>query len=97
MNVVLFTALGASFGLQEWVKGGVLLFVIFTNTFIGFFQEYRAEKTMDALRKLASPTARVMRDGNIEVIPAWALVPGDIVFLIFLIFCVSLSSYNQGF
>ena len=48
---------------------------------IGFGQEYNAEKTMDSLRNLASPTATVVRDGNPNTIANIEAVPGDIVIL----------------
>ncbi|KAG5456113.1 MAG: hypothetical protein BJ554DRAFT_4241, partial [Olpidium bornovanus] len=53
--------------------------VIITNTFIGYFQEYRAEKTMESLRNLTCPTALVVREGAQHHIPALQVVPGDIV------------------
>lgn len=46
---------------------------------VGFFQEYRAEKTMDSLRQLSSPTAFVIRNGEGVPIPAKNVVPGDII------------------
>ena len=46
---------------------------------MGFFQEYRAEKTMDSLRQLSSPTAFVIRNGEGVPIPAKNVVPGDII------------------
>lgn len=48
---------------------------------VGFFQEYRAEKTMDSLRQLSSPTALVVRNGESTAIAAKDLVPGDIVLI----------------
>jgi magnesium-transporting ATPase (P-type) len=56
-------------------------FVIILNATIGFVQEYKAEKRMDALRALGSPSASVLRNGNISVIPNAEVVPGDIVLL----------------
>ena len=47
----------------------------------GFIQEYRAEKAMDALKKLTAPRARVLRDGKETIIPAKELVPGDMLVL----------------
>lgn len=64
---------------KDWIEFGVIFFVIITNTTIGFSQEYRAEKTMDALRRMASPTARVMRETIVEHIAARDVVPGDII------------------
>ena len=55
--------------------------VVILNATIGFFQEYRAEKATEALRKLVPPTAKVVRDGEVTVIPAADLVPGDVAVL----------------
>lgn len=57
-----------SFGIKDYIEGGVLAFVIVLNVSIGFWQEYRAEKRMDALRALSSPSAMVLRDGKTQVI-----------------------------
>lgn len=57
-----------SFGIEDYIEGGVLACVIFLNVTIGFWQEYRAEKRMDALRALSSPSAMVLRDGKTQVI-----------------------------
>jgi magnesium-transporting ATPase (P-type) len=61
--------MAVSFGFKDYVEGGVLVFVIAFNGLIGFYQEFNAEKKMDALRELSSPSARVLRDGKIDVIP----------------------------
>ncbi len=62
-------ATAVSFAFRDWVEGGVLLAVIILNVSIGFCQEYKAEKKMDALRALSSPSAMVVRDGKSQVIP----------------------------
>ncbi|KAJ2769229.1 hypothetical protein GGI18_005440, partial [Coemansia linderi] len=59
----------------------VLIGVIAFNTAVGFLQEFKAEKTMDSLRKMSSPTSRVLRNGHQVVVPTMDLVPGDILFL----------------
>lgn len=71
--------MAVSFGIQSYIEGGVVAAVIFLNIAVGFFQEFRAEKTMNSLRSLSSPTARCLRDGNIVTIPTAEVVPGDIV------------------
>jgi magnesium-transporting ATPase (P-type) len=58
-----------SFGVGDYIEGGVLAAVIILNVSIGFYQEYGAEKKMDALRALSSPSANVIRDGKTIVIP----------------------------
>lgn len=60
----------------------IAIFIIVTlNALIGSIQEYRAEKAVAALRLMATPEAQVLRDGNIEKIPAYNIVPGDVVLL----------------
>ncbi|WP_319380586.1 cation-transporting P-type ATPase [Thiomicrorhabdus sp.] len=56
-----------------------ILIIIFINTGISFFQEYKAQKSIDALRKMSSPQALVLRDQQWSYIPASKLVGGDIV------------------
>lgn len=59
----------------------VILVIVLLNAILGFFQEYRAEKAMQALKQMAVIKARVLRDGNINWLPATGLVPGDVVLL----------------
>jgi len=68
---VLIFAMVLSFAIEDHVEGGVLAAVIVANVTIGFWQEYRAEKHMDALRALSSPSAMVLRDGKTQVIPKY--------------------------
>lgn len=58
-----------SYGVGDYIEGSVLAAVIVLNVSIGFYQEYGAEKKMDALRALSSPSANVIRDGKTVVIP----------------------------
>lgn len=71
--------MAVSFGIKSWIEGGVITFVILLNVIVGFFQEYSAEKTMDSLRSLSSPTANVIRNGDSKVVPSDQIVPGDLV------------------
>ena len=71
--------MAVSFGIKSWIEGGVVAAVILLNVVVGFFQEYSAEKTMDSLRSLSSPTASVVRGGEAMVVPSGDVVPGDIV------------------
>ncbi|KAH6635616.1 hypothetical protein B0J18DRAFT_419269 [Chaetomium sp. MPI-SDFR-AT-0129] len=79
MILVLFFAMALSFGVADYIEGGVLAAVIVLNVSIGFYQEYGAEKKMDALRALSSPSASVLRDGKTIVIPNAEVIPGDVV------------------
>ncbi|MFM8303201.1 MAG: cation-translocating P-type ATPase, partial [Actinomycetota bacterium] len=59
----------------------VIGIVVLANALLGFFQERRAEKSLDALRSMLADTARVRRGGSVVEVPADALVPGDVVLL----------------
>lgn len=58
-----------------------ILIIVFMNAILGFIQEYRTERSLEALKELAAPTCKVVRSGKITVINAEYLVPGDIVVL----------------
>ena len=76
---VLVLAMALSYGVEDFVEGAVITAVIVLNVLIGFYQEFQAEKKMDALRSLSSPSAAVVRDGNETTISSGEVVPGDIV------------------
>jgi Ca2+-transporting ATPase len=59
----------------------VIIVIVVLNAVIGFVQEYRAQRAMAALKRMAAASARVLRDGRIETISAAELVPGDLVLL----------------
>ncbi|KAH0491757.1 hypothetical protein TgHK011_003167 [Trichoderma gracile] len=79
MTLVLLMALAASFGIHAWIEGGILGGIIVLNIFIGFFQTLQAERTIDSLRNLGSPTCNVFREGRTISIQTSNVVPGDIV------------------
>ena len=59
----------------------IILIVVLLNAIIGVVQENKAEKSLEALKKLSAHASKVIRDGKVQVIPARELVPGDIVVL----------------
>ena len=67
--------------LQEYIDSGVIFAVVVLNALIGFIQEFKAEKSVKALKKMVVPKARVIRDGKEKEIHSDELVPGDVVFL----------------
>ncbi|NLW55430.1 MAG: cation-translocating P-type ATPase [Firmicutes bacterium] len=81
MVMVLLGAVVISVALGEWVDAFTILAIIFLNALLGFIQEYRAERSLEALRELSAPQARVVRAGALINIPAWQVVPGDLLHL----------------
>ncbi|KAF6790753.1 sodium p-type [Colletotrichum sojae] len=79
MTLVLLLALGASFGIQAWIEGGILGGIIVLNIFIGFAQSLQAERTINSLKNLGSPTCNVFRGGKTIQIQTVEVVPGDVV------------------
>jgi len=76
---VLIAAAGVTAALEEWVDSGVIVSVVVVNALIGFIQEGKAEKALDAIRNMLTQQAMVWRDGKNVLMPAGQLVPGDIV------------------
>ena len=81
MVIILIIATIISAALGEYVDSIVILIIVILNSIFGFFQEYKAEKALSALKAMAAPQAMVIREGKELVIPARELVPGDIVIL----------------
>lgn len=78
---ILLVSAGITALLQDWVETWVILAVVVINALIGFAQEYKAIKAMQALAQTAQSDATVIRGGQKQQIPATELVPGDLVTL----------------
>ncbi|KAI4726275.1 Na(+)/Li(+)-exporting P-type ATPase [Aureobasidium sp. EXF-10728] len=80
LTLVLAIAMALSYGTGDFIEGGVITAVIVLNIVVGFFQDYRAEQTIQSLRAMAAPACRVIREnGTMLSIKAEDLVLGDIV------------------
>jgi Ca2+-transporting ATPase len=78
--VILFIASAFSVWIGDVLDAVAILGVVIINTIIGLVQDRKAENAVAALKKMLSPQAKVVRDGQSEVVAARFLVPGDIVF-----------------
>lgn len=79
MVLVLLGAVLISGLLGEYIDAIAIIAIVILNGFLGFFQERKAEKSLQALKELSAPSVMVMRDGEWEKIPSKELVPGDVV------------------
>ena len=77
--LILLSATIVSGFLGHTLEAIVITVIVLFAVVLGFIQEHRAGRALEALRKMAAPTARVLRDGEEEVVPARELVPGDVV------------------
>ncbi len=83
-NILIYVLLGAAVitaFLDHWMDTAVILAVVIANAVIGFIQEGKAEKAMEAIRDMLAPRANVLREGKRSSIEGELLVPGDIVLL----------------
>jgi P-type Ca2+ transporter type 2C len=78
---ILFLAAALSAWFGHWLDAGVITFIVFVNTLIGFAQEARAETAIHALAQLLSPKVHVRREGQSLLIDHTQVVPGDVVIL----------------
>lgn len=81
MILVLMAAAVISGLIGDMTDAIIILVIVILNSILGFVQEYRAEKAMEALKKMATLTAQVLRDGVAVSLPSSEIVPGDIVLL----------------
>ena len=88
MIIILLLAAGVSITIailegssSELIDGFIILGIVLANAVIGFVQEFKAEKAMDALKKMTQPEAKVMRGGEVRKVASQDIVVGDIVLL----------------
>ena len=79
--ILIISALISGFILRELVDTVVILAIVIMNATLGFYQEYRAEKAVEALKRMVAPMARVIRGNRERLIPSKELVIGDIIVL----------------
>ncbi len=78
---LLGAAAGVSLLTGGLIEAGVILGVVMANAAIGYYTEDQAEKTIDSLKELVHPEAEVLRDGDLQTVPAEHVVPGDLLVL----------------
>jgi Ca2+-transporting ATPase len=74
---ILLAAAGIAAAMGDWADTAAILAIVVVNAAIGFFQEERALRALAALKRLAAPLAKVVRDGALHPVPARSIVPGD--------------------
>jgi Ca2+-transporting ATPase len=81
MVLMLLAATLVSAILGEYADALTIMIIVVLNAVLGFIQEFKAERSLEALRELAAPMAQVLCNGEIKLLPAAELVPGDIVLI----------------
>ncbi|MFP3903790.1 MAG: cation-translocating P-type ATPase [Armatimonadota bacterium] len=79
--LLIAAAIVSGFATHELTDAIVILAIVIFNAVLGFYQEYNAQQALESLRELSEPTGRVVRDGELEEIPAREVVPGDVLVL----------------
>lgn len=77
--LILLVSTGISVFMGEIAEALSIAIILLLNAILGFVQEYRTEKTLEALKNMAAPTAKVLRDGTLCEVPATELVIGDLI------------------
>lgn len=67
--------------LREWIDALAIIVIVILNAFLGFFQEYKAEKALAALKKMVTRSSKVIREGRLQTVPSRQIVPGDLILI----------------
>ena len=81
LTILLAIAALISLVLGDWIEAIAIVVIILLNAFLGYTQEYKAEQSMEALKRMSVPVVRVRRGGQLREVSARDLVPGDVVVL----------------
>lgn len=79
--IILLIATAISAGVGEWLDALLIFIIVVFCALLGFFQEYRAERALEALKRMLSPACLSIRDGRETLIPTKEVVPGDILLI----------------
>lgn len=79
--LLLLVATVLSLVLGEYIDAIAMFAIVLLSAILGFIQEYRATKAVEALKQISAPTARIIRNGQVYRVPAKELVPGDLLLL----------------
>jgi Ca2+-transporting ATPase len=79
MTIILIACTAITAFLGDTVEAVVMVVIVIANAVLGFVQEYRTERTLEALREMTAPVSEVLRDGEFKKISSEELVPGDVV------------------
>lgn len=83
-NFIVWILIGAAIIagiLREWIDALAIIVIVILNALLGFFQEYKAERSLAALRKMITPSSKVIRDGKLQRVLSKEIVPGDLVLI----------------
>lgn len=78
---ILIAAAVIAGSLSEWIDALAIIVIVILNAILGFFQEYKAERSLAALRKMVAPFSKVIRDGRLQTLPSKEIVPGDLILI----------------
>lgn len=68
-------------GSNDYLDSIIIIFIVVLNAIMGVVQESKAEKSLEALKKMSAPTAKVKRNGIVSIIPSTDIVPGDLIII----------------